>query len=477
MHDFEEELKGRFKDAASTEGVDADQLWADIAAELPTSSVPPPKKKRYRWLWLSLLLLIPLFWLLLSPQGEEQSVPMATEGIEGQAADSYVNPSSTQESPSLPETPISSNDAEPTQTGKITTPRDADDEGSTKLKGDRSARHDEQPTLATENPSLLSSDPKDQAAPQPASSSPTSFTVESPVASNESSASKGDVTPTDPDQPQITTTNEARDLLAVSAGQSAVDREVLPLALLGSKKTFLPSTSLVLEFSDPRPRVNSAKSNRIQLGAFAGLQFWSDAYAQQGSLGETLREAHSSQAGYSVSLEVGYQLRSNWEIRSGLEYVQSYTQFNFVQNWDTVMFRPNVPDTEIIDALATRTVKHQNQQQFISIPLMLGTTLKRGRLSLGLNTGVGLNWLLKQSGKSLNSQEVITSYEQNGTAGTPYSKFFWSAQLQPYAQYRINEGMAIQLRPSLRWQIHGNSAFYGLKHQSLLSGLSVGLLF
>lgn len=474
MYDFEEELKGRFKEAASTEGVDADQLWAGIAAELPGSPVPPPQKKRYRWLWLCLLLLIPLFWLLLSPQEEAQALSVSTEEMDSMAASPSPDSSSPQ-LPSLPSTKTSSaTNAEPRQTEKVITPRSVDTATSANSTGEPSAQHSGQPTPARENPASPTSKPSTQVAEVPGSSAPVTSTMESPAAIKAPAIPQPGPPTTDLAQLTNNTRAGASEPLANPVDPPAGEMAFSPLATLGRKKIGLLTTSPELVWLAPAQRVERAKFNRWHWGAFAGLQFWSDTYAQQEDFGELLREATSSQPGYSVSLEVGYSLRPGLEVRSGVEYVQSYTQFNFVQTWDTVMFRPNVPDTEIIDALATRTVKHQNQQRLVSIPLMMGGHIQRGRIRIGVNAGLGLNWLVKQSGKSLNSQAVITSY---GPEEGAYTTFFWSAQLQPYAQYQWTPGLAVQIRPSFRWQLHGKSAFHGLQHQSLLSGLSVGLVF
>lgn len=141
------------------------------------------------------------------------------------------------------------------------------------------------------------------------------------------------------------------------------------------------------------------------------------------------------------------------------------------------MYRNNVPGADLVNALATRTVKHQNQQHFISVPILLGTSIKRGRWELGLNAGVGINKMIRQSGKSLDRNQMVKTYEQGKSTALPASTFFWSLQVQPYIQYQFRSGAAIQLRPSFRMQNHGTSSLHALRHRSYVSGISMGLLF
>jgi hypothetical protein len=135
------------------------------------------------------------------------------------------------------------------------------------------------------------------------------------------------------------------------------------------------------------------------------------------------------------------------------------------------MYRNQNPNADLIRAKATRTVIHHNQMNFIHLPVAVGMRQTLGKFTLGMQAGVGLNFIFVQEGKSINKNGTIALMSQDLPA---YKPFFLSLNAQPFLAYHLKGAMTLRMDYCLRYQHHGSSDFWGVKASSLYSGVGIG---
>lgn len=108
---------------------------------------------------------------------------------------------------------------------------------------------------------------------------------------------------------------------------------------------------------------------------------------------------------------------------------------------------------------------------------MVGVEKEAGKFGYGIQFGLGLNFVISQSGRSINRNDQLVNFSDAGDETLPRPSFYLSYQVQPYLQYKANEHLAWQVRLDIRQQNFGDSKFYDLQYSSLLTGCNVGLVF
>lgn len=218
------------------------------------------------------------------------------------------------------------------------------------------------------------------------------------------------------------------------------------------------------------------RNRKMKVGLYAGLLGWSNLYQNsiEANTKEKLEEATNLDLGQSIAVSLRWNLTKKIHLSTGFEYLNARTEFNHVEEWDTLAVVPNYESLGLIDAVATRTVKHNNQQKILSVPIMIGISKDVSAFELGVELGIGLNYIVHQKGKSLNAEGSIKDYNSVDNNITPYRQFFLSYQLRPYLNCAVTERLAVELQPTFRYQQHGESNLYGAKISSYALGLRLG---
>jgi hypothetical protein len=223
------------------------------------------------------------------------------------------------------------------------------------------------------------------------------------------------------------------------------------------------------------PQGNKGRNRKLQLALTTGIIARSDRHTNT-DLGNALSKAGSMAAGQSLSLQIQWQFAKQRYLTTGLEWLHTQTRFDYITQWDTLAVVQGYETFGEIDAIATRTVRQHNQQTIFTLPLLIGTAKNFGALKLGLDAGLGLNYIHQQKGKTLNDEQVIVAYDSKNNNTLPYADFYLSYQIEPYLSYSLNERFALRLKPTLRYQQYGTSKLYEQKTSSLLWGLSTGVV-
>ncbi|MEO0724576.1 MAG: hypothetical protein AAFZ63_08550 [Bacteroidota bacterium] len=440
MHYFEEEYQRRFKDAESSEGINPDQLWEGIAQELE-----PEPARRFPFWWL----LIPFLLLIVSGVAYwswSGSVDTASESFNTTAIEAQA---SVQETPK-------------TNTSLSATPT-------------TEARNQTSPSPSPESPSVVSTtviEQQDQSE-MPYLTSPQEVTLANGTEAIEQAPKS---------IPARTAREEGRVATVVP---TKVDEEprtaVIRLTTVTENITslsFAPvfdsgELELPAVHSTNTPLVKAARKP-IEVELVAGTVQWHDRFSDASDAnvgGSTLNDANRALGGYQFAFRLRKQLRENWSASTGFQFSQVYNTFDWTRNWDTLMYRDNVPGSDLINATAERRVKHQNELRWVQVPILLSYESAGESWRFGLETGIGLNYLLSQSGRTLQSEATVLTFDD--VEEGPYNRFFLSTQVLPFIGYQLNEQALVRLQGGLHYQWHGRSAVYQLRHQSILTTLSI----
>ena len=435
MHYFEEEYQRRFKDAESTNGIDPDQLWADIAGDLEPEQ--KPARRKMLWLWLLPFLLL------------------------GVGLTIYL----TKDTRELPATQASQKPLETLVVEAVPQEVAAPDKGPAKsnIAVEQTQTMNPQNTSSAIALTHLSETPffgegQDR--------TPTTLTHNTPA----EPISEQTKTPSTSNLDKI----EAPATAIPTSENSTVINPLPTLALLPVREADQPDLPAVAVLQS----TTAPSAAGMKWGVKATALSWQDRFQGQNdteSLAADLAESHRSQGGYGLGVQLDKAIGANWSITLGLEFQQLYNQFDWTRTWDTVMYRTDMPGSDLIAAVGTRRVKHQNELQSLHMPLLIAYEAGGLKWRWGLQTGLGLNYLLAQKGKTLSDESTVQAFE-NSDQG-PYRKFYLSAQLQPYLAYSVTRQIDVRLQAKLGYQWHGRSEVYNLRHTSLLLGGGVGVFY
>lgn len=308
------------------------------------------------------------------------------------------------------------------------------------------------------------------------------------VAKNEAKTLKGDIV------------FSKEETLEVAAQHDEVVVHPAPLTLL-APATAPPNTTKNLEVSalTALALITSLENNRLlktvsiteakpfktasepalSLGVHLGTNLLIRRYTSNGDgASRKLNRATGSTAGQSLAFDLRYRISGKFAISSGLEYHRTANTFRHVSRQDTMIPHPSPFNSGMILATAQRTVAHNNQEELFTVPLLLEYQRRYGDFSLSLGVGLGANFQRTASGRTLNANGRIIDYDTaNGQAIT--NKFFLSYQLQPKISWRINPNspFELQLRTDLRYINYGASALTGTSQRGFLFGGGVGVRY
>lgn len=493
MDFFEKNLNERFKDASSHEGVDANDLWSQIESEVSEKPSKPFLfsfwKNKY-FLSLAVLLLIGAFaWYQLSDNSistntkkitSKKQIQNHSETIEKKVNNSEkINP--VMEENSILQSENNSHTA--TNTQKPTIKND-----NTNISNNAFTKNLNNENVSVTNKiksskTILKSNELTNHSAIENSNINSSNTITNLEAKktplkkhtlNQNNLSTKQADNSLTEQPTASETSKSSSTLYL---------EKLPPSPMISEKIIQEITSEqeTENINDVIFPIGEPTASRFRVGVFAGVHTIKNIFSTNLAADEVRRDLLNNgfqyELGQTYSLELGYRLYNNIYFKSGIEYLQSKSEFNLVQAWDTTIVNPNSPVGQLTDGKAKRTVLHHNKMKYLSIPLMIAVQKSIGNrdLEMGVGVGVGLNFTSKQSGKSINSNNFIALYPSNENDALPVHNFFLSYQLKPYLNYRIRKNTFIQLRADIRYQSFGDSDFYGLKYSSILMGGGLGI--
>ncbi|MGH1433079.1 MAG: hypothetical protein ACRBG0_01325 [Lewinella sp.] len=451
MHYVEDEYQKRFKEGQSTEGVDPDQLWANIESALP----PEEKPERKAWLWVSLVLFL-LFGIITGAYYSYFTVAEGTKkGTEATAIlrDEAINNTNTVNT-------AAATAHERRHTNFSLDPADHTAEIAISLSGDDLA--------------LSQTAKKDIAVLEgKGNSNPATVTDKKNLIETENNAIANTAIPANEHKEGALPITLTATTYGISTEENTtltvVAKLIDPLTSLAVTPRALALPAIVL----PAPVVGKTKAQPLSLEFFTGISFWEERSTGDDSpFAQQLDDLHKSEAGLTTALEIRLPVSSSIDLISGFHYTYSRTVFEYTRSWDTMIYRNNIPGADLINAIGLREVKHHNSVQTLTIPLLAGWSSQGKKLQLGINAGVGLNLILETAGRSLNASGEVFTYS---AASAPYPDVYLSYHLQPQLSYPLGQQFRLHFRPGVSYQALGESEIYGLKRSALRTDWSVGV--
>lgn len=461
MKFFEKNIKDRFKNASSLEGIDADDLWKDIESSIETES---PKRKFIFLQYRYLLLLLSLFLIggvVMWNQSSDESLSNSE----------IINSDVTTKFQNIEKEKFGS---ENINNVKNKTSIEIKDKPISTIIPNENSRN-------TPSNILSKSESKNQILPIITNQDPLKF-----IEKNNNLFQA--------DNSEVNIIKKESDKNEIQKVLTPIQHEVIKIEQLfnGQKTDFTKIKSidfLLAKEKEEQLGLNDLivlskskhKKSKFSLGIFTGTHTMKNNFSSIISSDierkDLLNQGFQLELGYSIALEANFHFNKNISITSGLEYVKSKSEFNFNQTWDTIIVNPNSHVGSLTDAVAKRTVKHHNKMDYFSVPILLSLKKSFGKIELGMSTGIGLNFIKTQTGKSLNFSNQVAIYPTAENDLLPVSKFFLSYHFRPYLNYALDEKISLQLRTDFRFQNFGESDFYQLKYSSTFWGLSAGVQY
>ncbi len=206
--------------------------------------------------------------------------------------------------------------------------------------------------------------------------------------------------------------------------------------------------------------------------------------------------SESNLLGWQVQLELSRYFQHGISLTSGIQFNRSWTKFEFNQERMTESILENVVTTyhintyyfandtileygdALIEGVENREVQHHNRYDRIQIPLLIGKDFQKGKMSFGLQTGMGLDIWMHRSGKVLNIEESISEFNQDNPGDYSYNKFGYSLKFRAMAGFELTEKMNIYLQPSGNWSLSDwTRSGDELTQKPFTYGLNLGLRF
>lgn len=494
---FEDYIRRYFREATSTEEVDVDDLWADIEAGLPPENEEEPVGgSPFRGVVLSLLLggLVVaglLLWpfgdqqeRVLTESGEEESIStgrefsLPAEAITLEAGSSEDEPVTTEmelvkdgPKPSTSAASFGKRPPAPAGPAKKTAPLSIEAKATTNAPaGATTGRTKEQRKKMADRTTVTPSRTAERIAAE-TSRLPTDDLLNNPLnPSSEERKATSSLSGTTPPGPEKEA--EASSVLSALALLPSLTIDE-PLSI-DEKPLALPPVTFYPPSPETFRKTGTAKLE-FRVSAGSSQMFRKYLAPSEGYVANALNAAVGNTFGQSVSLELSYRLSSKFRLNTGLEYWRTHNTFRYTIERDTVTAHPSFP-YRTTAARSIRRIAHNNYQQFLSLPVLLEYRRTFGRYAAGLGAGIGLNYQLGASGRTLASADEVVSY--NSSSGdTP--DFFLSYRLRPSLMYspKPNSRTKLLLQANVQYYRFGESSVTGLRQRAILLGGSVGLTF
>ena len=428
MQAFEKEYRGRFKAAEDRSGIDENQLWEAIAADLPPAGPKEVRKSRF-WILLPFIFGLSLLFgdwpAQIAELAATEPVVQLTTGASSDQKPQRIN-------------------IEQQSTAPLT---------STSVPSIPPITH-----TATDISNITASTPY--------SSVPI---IEIQVQEN-TVVTNGIA---EPNNESLTTISE----LKVTATVLPLPGTSIPPLSFAERERPTPE---LLPSSIKDPSLLNATKKSLSWGIQAGVFQMEEQFSSHETAtgyNQILGNAHAADGGYQLGVRAYFPIGQTFTLSTGLSYNAHYATFDWTTSRDTVIWRDNQPGGELVNAIADRRVRHQQALQWLSLPVSLGIESRHQRLSLGVQAGLGLNYMISQSGRSLDEDGQFITYGSDVEAPDPFNNCFLSSHLGLQLGYQLRDGLKLVLQPRLAYQVHGQSAAYNLKHSSTIFGINLGLVW
>ncbi len=493
---MENEYNKRFKNKEmSNDDFDVNGLWDNIAEELdtPVGKAPVALWKKYGGAFLLLMLLAGLGYMF-SDLGNTDNIGQNTQTTleQNQKLEKRKATDNRDSTSKLNET--NNTETKATINENKTTPFDKKDiiserRNSTKSINNNSKKNNNQTnTTASSNPKLDSKRPinKNSLKPQSKNHSTPSFIKKISLEKTSSTENtvKAEIVNSTPNAPvnekqteQNTNKNSSTPIFTVQEGK----QKDTPQIIAHLKSNFKDLTKYTPAIEDSllytgireikkRTEVDKEAKFMFEGGIYGGINSTNFKFKSTGddSLATQKNRSESSILGQTYGLNAGI-LYKGFRLNTGVEYQNIWTKFEQKLQTNTTTFQAqaltlvridsigNTLSREMRDTVAntltTRNVEHYNKYQLWSIPLEVGIYRARKKWSCGISAGTSFNFLINQSGKTLDTNGSIIDFEQ-ASDKVLFQPFSMSLRANLFLAYHLNDKIRLSLTPKWSWTQH-----------------------
>lgn len=248
------------------------------------------------------------------------------------------------------------------------------------------------------------------------------------------------------------------------------------------------SCSLVPERQDLKKPVAN-KNHGLHLLAGGGVSLLS-AHFTTATAQETVLSSESVVPGSLYFLLMGKKLGKNLQLQTGFEYQKLWTRFDYrlektyngpiTNQVVEIHINAITGDSTFIYAdtmlsiKETRTIRHYNRLQVISIPLMAEYEKRVGKWSLLASAGVAAHFRQSASGRTLLGNDIV-AYDNNQPIHTSFLGLSIRSQLGMI--WHFNERVGIQASIAGAKTINNWSSAIGTTYQPWLLSFGTGLRY
>lgn len=222
-------------------------------------------------------------------------------------------------------------------------------------------------------------------------------------------------------------------------------------------------------------RFRSAAVPRLSLALHAGGNYRLQHFeATEDGPGSALNEASGSATGQSVAADLRYRLNRQVSVSLGAEYHRTVNTFRHTIVSDTLVPHPTAPNTRPLESELLHTVRHNNRGEWVSAPLMLTYQRRLGDFFAGFSGGLSVNYQLTASGRSLDATGSFVRYEEPA-----YDRIFLAYHLRPELTVRLgpDSPWAVDLRTDVRYFNPKSSGTIGAAQRGWLVTPTVGVRY
>ena len=442
--------------------VDADDLWASIERELEPASEPAPAPWPWRPLLFGVLLLTAVGltgWIALNKAGGGEHAQLTTEEAEATSGSTEGRKSTVAPQPI-------------NQTAERTEMKTDHERPAVRTSlANSPAISGEATRTDGEDPVFVSSGSKAQAPPAPAPAPAKPFAPTTQTIAGEQTNKNAD----DDGQPS-TPTAETNNQASGPAARSAIVTTALPARIT----PFLAEQPLTYPTPVAKPPLpfRPKLSERFSLGAYAGANLLLTRYAAPAEGPDALNPAVRPAGGGSFGLDLRYRISGRIALSAGLKYHRTLNTFEHTIERDSTIEHPSPLNNGPIPAVYRHRVADNLRTRFLTVPLTVHAGFGRGNFRLTAGAGVDLNFRRRATGTTLTPRGDFASFDaENGSSPTP--EFFLGYRFTPGVVYRPKpkSPLSLEAKADLRYLPFGADELSGLKRNSLLAGLSVGLRY
>jgi hypothetical protein len=300
---------------------------------------------------------------------------------------------------------------------------------------------------------------------------------------------------------------------SINAASSFADRNDVPSLEIDELTEPIPSIDGLdpsyLELSNSLPQVTDidaiplaedvieAKSNApaVYVQLYGGANLMNTNYKGESTeqlvdlKNQTERVFPSTQFGVKTDV----QFNSGLTAHLGLEYQQHRTIFEIEKDrsvselLEDQLIKVWIDGTSLdtlakefgsvlVNRVETRKVVHNNHYEILGIPVGLGYSKQIGKVSLGIEGGLYLGFILDQNGKTLDTSEQIVSFDAQSD-DRHLNDVMLGYRVSPSIEFAVKSDLSIEFRPEVSGfssQQIGDSAVHS---SPLVLKMNVGLKY